>query len=389
MAEDARGKGEEAAERFEAYLASYPDDPRAWFRLGWTNMARLDRNARGAEAFQHALAIWPDDSSSRINLATCYLKLRRYRDAVEEYDRAFAIAPDQLWGPYVNHEFGFTLVRLGELDRAGDVFEKKLALDDPVKKAEAHRSLALLEMYRGRYATAKAHLEEAVLITAAEKSAIKELRNRGYLCLVGQRLRQRPRVVEQLRQMVRLVERNSFSPDMLVLVGRLQAREHRTADATRTLDGMRLAAKNNFASSMVTRTGRADEAAIAVLEGEIALARGQAPEAVSHLETALRLESTFRLSRAPLAAAYEAAGEHDKAAAHYEQLIADEPLGLEAQEDFQQAHLELARIYERLGQPGKARAIAQRLLDRWKDADTGLPLLDDTRALIKGLDGAP
>jgi hypothetical protein len=58
------------------------------------------------------------------------------------------------------------------------------------------------------------------------------------------------------------------------------------------------------------------------------------------------------------------------------------------QEGFQQAHLQLARIHESLGERVQARAIAQRLLDRWKDADPGLPLLVETRVPVERLDSS-
>ena len=41
VAEDSRGNRQQAAVAYKTYLAQYPDDSRAWFRLAWTQMATL------------------------------------------------------------------------------------------------------------------------------------------------------------------------------------------------------------------------------------------------------------------------------------------------------------------------------------------------------------
>jgi tetratricopeptide (TPR) repeat protein len=384
-AEDSRGNREEAARRFEAYLVSYPDDARAWSRLGWTNMATLGRPEEAVTAFTRALALRPEDASAHVNLATCYRALRRSREAIRHYEEAFRLEPEETLGPFVNHEFGFTLVELGEIDRAREAFGRALAQADPERRARAHRSLGMLEMYRGRYAAARDQLREAVLLSVARGPSASELRNRALTCLAHPARAQRRARAAELRRIEALVARSSFSPEMLLLAGRLQARDRRVDEAARTLAMMRSAAKDVLANSPVDRSTRGDEAAIAVLEGEIALARGRPSEAVAHLERALRLQPRKVDALGPLAASYAALGRDDEASRQYERLIEEQPLGYELQEDYQRAHLELARVQARLGQAAKARAVAGRLLDRWKDADADLPLLVETRTLLERL----
>src|SRR5262249_33537468 len=84
-ADDARGNRDLAAAGYQSYLTQYPDDSRAWFRLGWTYMAGLGQYEDGAKAFSRVLAIDPKDSGAAVNLASCYGGMRQYERAVAAY----------------------------------------------------------------------------------------------------------------------------------------------------------------------------------------------------------------------------------------------------------------------------------------------------------------
>ena len=94
-ADDARGNRQSAVEGYRAYLAQYPDDAAGWFRLGWTHMAGLGEYQPAIDAFERAIALRPTDSSSLVNIASCYgglRKLRRGGRGVSEGVRHRAVA---------------------------------------------------------------------------------------------------------------------------------------------------------------------------------------------------------------------------------------------------------------------------------------------------------
>jgi hypothetical protein len=118
-------------------------------------MAGLGQPELGAEAFGGVLAI---DPQRRHGPGQPRHLLRRTwppeRTPSRRTRQAFSLRPDLLTGIYINHEYGFTLVRLGDVEKAGGVFRTMAAQTDPSLETRGRRSLALLDMYRGRYASA-------------------------------------------------------------------------------------------------------------------------------------------------------------------------------------------------------------------------------------------
>src|SRR5438445_11370588 len=56
----------------------------------------------------------------------------------------------------------------------------------PSQQAGGHRSLALLEMFRGRYGAADEHLRDAVLLNRGPKSPVSDARNHLFLAVAFQ-----------------------------------------------------------------------------------------------------------------------------------------------------------------------------------------------------------
>ena len=127
LAEDSRGNRGAAVSAYRTYLAAYPDDQPAWFRVGWTYLAGVGQYELAVEAFKRSIALNPSSSSSYVNLATAYSSLENYKEAVEEYQHAFDLSPSFRTDSLVNHGSGFVLVRLGDLDGAAATFSQMLA----------------------------------------------------------------------------------------------------------------------------------------------------------------------------------------------------------------------------------------------------------------------
>ena len=165
VAEDSRGRRPQAVVAYEAYLAQYPEDGRALFRLAWTRMAGTREYAKAVEGFKRVVAATPEDSAAWVNLGSSYSGVGDTTHAIPSYERAFNINPPLLLSVFINHEYGFALVKAGRVADAAATFEKmKTKADPPSLRARGNRSAALLAMYLGKYHAAIAELRQALII---------------------------------------------------------------------------------------------------------------------------------------------------------------------------------------------------------------------------------
>jgi tetratricopeptide (TPR) repeat protein len=95
----------------------------------------------------------------------------------------------------------------------------------------------------------------------------------------------------------------------------------------------------------------------------------------------------FPFLKDTLARAYEQSGETDKAISEYEGLTTFSPISKEPFLVHPKYYYRLAKLYEKKGMKTKARENFERFLDLWKDADPGLPEVEDAAKRLAALKG--
>jgi tetratricopeptide (TPR) repeat protein/predicted Ser/Thr protein kinase len=387
-ADDARGLRARAVDGYRTYLAQYPDDARAWFRMGWAYMAGLGQYEHAVEAFNKVIAINPKDAAAHVNLATCYRGQRKYEQAVETYRKAFELDPGMLTGQFVNHEYGSTLIHLGRLDDAAAVFMKMRAQPDATSRARSYRSMAFLEMYRGQYDAAFKELRQAVLIDETNKFGVSEYRDRLILARALDAKGMTSPAAHELDAAMRLRTTLSLGPEWLRMLAKLEARRGRVSEARRLVDEMSKRAWDATAGSSTNRSMDQDQTHINQAQGEVALAEGRLDDAIRLLEAASLSDDDEDLIES-VAAAHAAAGHLDVAAKRYEELLARPRFGNESQELWFRSHVTLGDIYERLGRSDEARRKHEALVKMWKDGDQDLVALKTARGKLTKLTPQP
>jgi tetratricopeptide (TPR) repeat protein/predicted Ser/Thr protein kinase len=385
LAADSRGNRDKAVVAYRAYLGAYPDDQDVWFRLGWTYMATLHECELAQNAFRRVIAINPRSASAFVNLATSLGGLGRDAEAREAYEHAFAVQPDLLLGQFVNNEYGFTLVRLGAVDRAAEVFGKMAAEIDPNRRYRGHRSLALLEMYRGHYRGASELFKQAIQIEQSVGADVSEFRDHLFLAN-SLRARGQARALEaEFGRIEILAARLALGPEWLRPAVKLFARGGSTSKAQKLVAVMAKNVGDPTNNSSANWNMQSDAAYLEGARGEIDLATGRASQAVQRLEGVYERVPTDDSALESLATACLAAGRVDEAARHYEKLIADRTLGSETQDDWFTAHVRLARIRQSQGDSTAARTLYQTVLSIWKDGDPDLLVLREAREGLASL----
>ncbi len=373
---ESQGRFKDALALYRLYLQSYPGD---WFaRYGYARMLRMHGHVPEAEGiYQQLLKLQPDAASTWIELATCYQELSRWPAAIEAYQKAFALDPSRMLVANINHEYGFALVLGGQDAKAQQVFSALLA--DPVSYPAGERSLAYLDMYRGRYASARKRM---TLALAATHEAFAAARIRYALADIDEAQGNRRDETDQLDRILAGFDALGQKVVYGSMLGQAYARAGDPRKAKKILE--------KIAPGMNDRIE--DQAAfVALLKAEVAEASGDAQGAVQFMKSPADadLDSAATFTREALAHLYQSLGNRDEAIAWYEQFVKAGAPGWEPQRYLPEAYLTMARDYQQKGDRVNALRCVSALLDQWKGADANLPLLVSARRLRDELTAKP
>jgi serine/threonine protein kinase/Tfp pilus assembly protein PilF len=368
-----RGNWAEAARHYKILVSRYPDDRVSWFNLG-NQYLRLKLHDDALEAYAEALRVDPMHVSSHVNIATCYNILENVEMALEYYNKAFELKPDQITSYNINHEYGYAYVKMGDFQKAKQVFELMLAEDD-TRKTMGLRSLGLLHMYQGKYTAAADYLKETILMQQARKNVTSEVRDRLYLAAVYKARGMESEFRRELDETVAVCKRAKISPWWRQIAAKLYIRQGWQTEVAPFIEEITQGLNDKVRDDRVLRN---------ILGGEMALTRGDFEEATELLGIAHQ-ERGDNYSLESLAYSHMLGGDLDKAIQKYEELIGRNQLGWEAQEYWLQAHFHLGMMYEKKGDSGKAIQHYQELVDLWAEADEDLPMLIETKRRLAGL----
>ncbi|MGH7555167.1 MAG: tetratricopeptide repeat protein [Longimicrobiales bacterium] len=368
-----RGNDQGAVTAYQAYVLQFPDDSDAWYNLG-IELRSLQRCVEAIPVYQRALQIDSLMLEAEINLSVCYADQNDYASALSHQLKVERLRPEWFTGGNLNHELGLTYAALGRFDEARAVYGRRLQ-QAPAEQAAAHRSLGLLAALQGRYIEASRELQEAIRLARATDGRLAEMRNRLYLVEILERLGRGNEARAQLAATAALIETFSVEPWWLQVAGR------RFALGGELERGRRLLAQ---ARERSLADNVDDATAVNLLEGFLLLAEGKPEQAIDRLEAANSVRSDS-YTRDPLARAYLAAGNLDRAREVYDRTFVRPEYLWEAQEPWFDSSLQLARIAEQRGDTASALRYYTALLQRWSNPDTEFPDLRLVRGRVQAL----
>jgi len=241
-------------------------------------------------------------------------------------------------------------------------------LDKQGLRENGLRSLAFLDLYRGRYRSAGNRFQQSLAILNAQNSPpLSQARIHLLLAMVadgeGDKKGQRQNLAAALSLFDHIQAKVVFGAmlgDAYARAGWVDQAEKLSAIITPLAD------KSSFEQMSYLH----------LLDGEIALTKGKSLEALELL-TQSEKENKNGYSIEAIAHAWQQSGDVTQAIASYEQMFQsmDRSLGWEPQQRWLEARLTLALDYSARGDKQKARETLASLLNLWKDADSDLPLL--------------
>jgi tetratricopeptide (TPR) repeat protein len=368
---DSQGHVEEAERLYQVYLQRYPDD---WPMLSsYARLLRMNGHAEDAIGqYREMLRVAPDDARTHVEMATAYKTLGRFQEAVGAYTQAFQIDPVYLTSGDVSREYGTALIQNGEMQRAEALFTSQLA--SAKTRESGLRSMALLDLYLGKYASARPLLEEALAYDEGLKTEpVSVAREHLQLAILASGEADARMEREQLD--AAMENFRTLTPKVVLgaWIGSEYARDGFVEQAE-TVEAV--------TAPLVDAKSQEQLAYGHLLQAEIALRRGENEKAIQMFSLAEQEKSTA-FSMEGLARAYQQAGDRARAVEQYEKFLASPAHGLlwEPQQRWLAAHYVLASDDVAMGDRVRARKALDPLLALWKDADENLPLRKDAVAL--------
>jgi tetratricopeptide (TPR) repeat protein len=374
--------GEEGVEAYRTYLQQYPDDRDGWYNLG-NNLRFVGRVEEAMEAYEMSLAVDSLNPWARVNLGVGLDGLGRPEEAVEHFRQVEALDPSQLlnWRGDVNRISGFVLAKVGDTLGARTRFEALLSRGDEAR-ANGLRSLALLEMHRGRHTQALDLLDQAIVNLQRANQPLSEYRNRIYRAQALSSLGRSDDLRRELALAQELAETGGWDPGWVVHLARLQADAGDLEAARGWLNRWRQDGESEGPNQW----------ALELVRGEILLADGQTAQAVAAIHLADQLTRVpGGLVKAALGRALLGAGRLEEASEALREAIRLRSLGLEGQESWVLSHYWLGRALADQGRPAEALPYLERFIELWGGGDPELQGVGEARALLESLasDGEP
>ncbi len=347
---------------------------------GWLGEAlrRTHRTEEAVSAFRKAADLAPNSAEPHLGMATSLKQLGDLRSALDEYDKVFQLDSMQLLRAFENIQWGETYVRAGQLAQAESVFRKMTKVPAKADQARGFRALAYLAAYQGRYAEASGQL--AVALPLEPKGGLSEYRDWVLLADVETTRGRAPAARTALDHAWQIFTTADIQAAALMFGGHQLVRAGLLDRAQAVLDTLRRRA--------ALRPDHAqDQAALALLAADVALARGRTADAETALSTR-RFDAYLPLGSSLLAEVFIARGHPDSAVAGLRSVVDAGRFGDEMQQDWLRSFERLARAAERAGDSTTARAAYSALMNQWKGGDADLPPLVTARRELARLQAA-
>jgi serine/threonine protein kinase/Tfp pilus assembly protein PilF len=353
---------EKAIEYYMKYAVISPEDANPFDSMGelYTKLGRLDE---AIAQFRKALEIKPD-FGSEYKIAYIYAIRGDYSEALNWVDRFIAAAPSpglqaqgHLWRSFY-HAF------LGQLNQSLD---------------EIKQSDQKVESVGNKYAIAVGNITRGMIYLDYGEHELSFRHSKAYFDFMMKFDPQRPQF-----------NKNDFN----LYSGLNDAQSGKIESAKLKFEEAKTLLQESINQSPLY--GIIQKRMLAQLHAEILLAEGSPSGAIEVLEnipdpaaSSMSIQFLFRLNmpfnQNILARAYVKNGDLDKAIAEYENLINFDPDNTDRRIVHPKYHYKLAKLYEQKTWEGKAIEHYEKFLELWKDADEGIPELEDAEKRLTGL----
>jgi tetratricopeptide (TPR) repeat protein len=330
----------------------------AWYDYG-TGLMQLARDREAILALNQALEIDSTFTNAWINLATVYVAMGRFADAVAAYQGADRTDSMALYSNFINHEYGSALIANGQTAEAQRVFRRMSASPALGNRQFGFRSLGYLALWEGRLDDAVGDYQQAIEITRQQGGGLSEGRNRLLLAAVHRSLNRIDAANAELSRVLEMTPQPTFDPTFMGPV----AFELKQLERWRDLDSLIALIR-----ARAVPTERLHQDALNLALSVAHLGRRQPDSALA----ALRTVTQYRWRVFPLAVraeAYSMLRQRDSALAVLDLLEREQAFGREGQVEWMRAPLLRGELLSQSGDTTGAIRAYEEMIARWRGAN--------------------
>jgi tetratricopeptide (TPR) repeat protein len=380
-------KYDQSIKAYEQSLEIDPTYGNAYNQLAYT-YSYLDDHDKAVSAIKKYLSLQPDVLNPYDSAFDIYMNAGRFNDALQTCEEALKQNPG--WVSLVLFR-GWAHLLMGDMERAHEDIRRAIELR-PASEIFYTRQKGYMALLEGKYGEALNEFQTAADLAQSEKDAGSEIFSRLDLGKMYAEMKEYSKALEQYALAEKLsgqVYRSGFNP--VPVIGNYFA-------------GMAMVKKKDYAGAKalagkIEKTIQTEELDdfyndfYNLLLGEIFIAQGESRAAKDALLKCSVVTETFSPNYRVLeAAAYALEGAPEMAVKAYlncQNTVANSKQAL--QEYFyyflesSKADYKMGRLYEKQGNKVKAVEHYTKALERWKNADPGLPEVEDARKRLAGL----
>jgi len=407
-------KLDEAVAAFTELLELHPDDPLAHYSLSLA-YRRMGEKNKEIEILRKAIQYKPELTSFYTRLAKIYRSqglpgkadetIRLYVDnfgyhpiihrklagqfldqgdfdlALSEINKALSLLPTYPGAVSAKGDIHFYR---GELDKAEEEYRKLLQQEEAAYYSFGLSKLADLYSLQGKFEAAREKVKEGVK-RAQEAEEKRWLMGwhmaSAYIEYISGNFEQALKALDRYWNFAVELRKLGDQSYCLCFRGLVYLEMASVDSAQETADELQ---------QFMEQNKTVDISYYDFLSGSIELERGNYSRAISFFEKALVNSETFFLYSYSTALAYYGTGDLEKAQKEWEKILSPTlrsyGIGYPGFLDLNaKSYYMLGKIYERKGWPGKAIEHYEKFLNLWKDADPGLPEVEDARKRLVGL----
>jgi serine/threonine protein kinase/tetratricopeptide (TPR) repeat protein len=343
---------------------------------------------RAVESLQELISQFGDQPNRHSALAGTYLSMKRFNQAFAELDIAFRLNPTE---PYYIFIRGEVFMCQGDLLKAENEFRKLLSESVPDRRRGITGMISLCRL-QGKFEQAVTQAERAFEFSKQDKQRDWELNWRQVLASTYLTAKRYADALDELVKAFDMaIELEDFNAqrDILFLKGLILHEMGAREEAKKNTNRLRILIDEGMNKKHMRYYYH--------LMGLTALGDGRIPEAVELFERTVSLLpaeypapmhlSEFRqaLFINALARAQYSQGVLEKARVNYNKIVAMTYGRLYCNDVYAKSFIMLGKIYEQQSDTAKAIQHYEKFLDLWKDADPGLPEVEDAKKRLAGL----